>query len=263
MSTKHLTDAFRNNTFHPDKFETLDIHTGGVDNIFPHHQDEIAQNEGCTSKPFSKYWLHSEHLIVEGKKMSKSLGNFYTLRDLLNKGHQPLAIRYALLSVHYRQKLNFTLDGIEAAAASIQRLNDFMLKLTEAAGEKDNDMIPTLVDTAQKKFESALDDDLEMSPALAAIFDFVTEINKLNTASLSKADAQKAKEFMEKVDSVLGILSKEEEPLSEELQKLIDDREKAREAKDWKRSDELRDELKEKGIIIEDTDHGTRWKRVL
>ena len=262
MSAKHLTEAFKNSKFHPEKFVTLDIHTGGVDNIFPHHQDEIAQTEACVGKKFVNHWLHSEHLLVDNKKMSKSLGNFYTLRDLLAKGYNPLAIRYALLSVHYRQKLNFTFKVLEAATAALQRLNDFVHNLDEAHGEKNNPSISILIKDAQGKFEAALDDDLDISPALAAIFDFVSEINKISIHALSKSDAKTVLQFMEKVDSVLGVLY-EEEKLPKDLQKLFDEREKARVSKNWARSDELRDELLKKGIAVEDTPHGTRWKRIL
>ncbi len=262
MSAKHLSQAFKNSKFYPDKFVTLDIHTGGVDNIFPHHQDEIAQTEGCVGIPFVKYWLHSEHLLVDNKKMSKSLGNFYTLRDLLAKGYHPLAVRYALLATHYRQKVNFTLKVLDASAAAVQRLNDFILRLKEAHGEKNNPSVPVLINNAQAKFEAALDDDLDISPALAAVFDFISDINKLEIHTLTKSDAKKVLDFMEKVDSVLGLVQKEEK-LPANLQKLFDERERSREMKDWARSDELRDELLKKGISVEDTPHGTRWKRIL
>ncbi|HLF54862.1 MAG TPA: cysteine--tRNA ligase [Candidatus Nanoarchaeia archaeon] len=262
MSAKHLSEAFKNSSFHPEKFVTLDIHTGGVDNIFPHHQDEIAQTEGCVGKPFVNYWLHSEHLLVDNKKMSKSLGNFYTLRDLLAKGYHPSAVRHALLSSHYRQKVNFTLQALDASAAAVQRLNDFILRLNEAHGEKSNPSIPVLINNAEAKFEEAMDDDLEISPALAAVFDFISDINKLEIHTLAKSDAKKVLGFMEKVDSVLGLIQKEEK-LPADLKKLFDERERAREVKNWARSDELRDELLKKGISVEDTSHGTRWKRIL
>ncbi len=262
MSAKNLTDAFSGSIFHPEKFETIDIHTGGVDNIFPHHVDEIAQTEACISKKFANYWLHSEHLLVDGKKMSKSLGNFYTLRDLIAKGYNPIAVRYLLLSTHYRQKMNFTLEALEAATVAVQRLNDFMLRLKEAHGSKNNAEVHDAIQKARLQFEKSLDDDLEMSPALASIFDLMNIINRhLDSHELSKQDAEAVAKFMEDANTVLGVLVKEEK-LSPELQKLVDDREKARQIKNWSRTDELRDELKKHGISVEDTPHGQRWKRI-
>ncbi len=263
MSAKHLTGAFENSTFKPEKFITIDIHSGGVDLVFPHHQDEIAQTEACVGKKFVNYWLHSEHLLVESKKMSKSLGNFYTLRDLLAKGYNPLAIRYLLLSTHYRQKLNFTFEALEGTTVAVQRLNDFMLKLKEAHGSTNKTEVHDAIQKAKLQFEQSLDEDLEISPALAAIFEFMNNINKhLDSHELSKQDAEHVITFMESVNNVLGIFAKEEK-LSPELQKLVDEREKARQIKNWARTDEIRDELKKHGIAVEDTPHGQRWKRIL
>lgn len=263
MSAKHLTDAFANNTFAPDKFGTIDIHTGGVDLVFPHHQDEIAQTEACVGKKLANFWIHSEHLLVDGKKMSKSLGNFYTLRDLMAKGYNPIAVRYLLLSTHYRQKMNFTLEALDAATVAVQRLNDFVLRLKEAHGSKNNAEVHDAIQKARLQFEQSLDDDLEMSPALAAIFDLMNMINRhLDSHTLSKQDAEAVTKFMEDVNTVLGVLVKEEK-LAPELQKLVDEREKARQIKNWARTDEIRDELKNKGIAVEDTPHGQRWKRIL
>ncbi|MBW2969875.1 cysteine--tRNA ligase [Candidatus Woesearchaeota archaeon] len=263
MSAKHLTKAFEKGKFEPDKFETIDIHTGGVDNIFPHHQDEIAQTEACTGKKFVNYWLHSEHLLVDGKKMSKSLGNFYTLRDVLAKGYNPLAVRYLLIATHYRQKLNFTFEAVEAATTAVQRLNDFVLRLKEAHGSKNKPEIKEAIQKAKQKFEQSLDDDLEISPALAAIFELMNVVNKhLDNHELSKEDAQKTTEFMENINQVLGVLTEKEE-LAPELQKLLEEREKARQIKNWSRTDEIRDELKKHGIAVEDTPHGQRWKRII
>ncbi len=263
MSAKNLTEAFSNSTFNPEKFATIDIHTGGVDNIFPHHVDEIAQTEGCIGKKFANYWLHSEFLLVDGKKMSKSLGNFYTLRDLLAKGYNPIAVRYLLLSTHYRQKMNFTFEALEGATVAIQRLNDFMLKLKEAHGSTNKAEIHDAIQKAKLQFEQSLDEDLEISPALAAIFELMNTINKhFDSHSLSKQDAEAVIQFMENVNKVLGVFIKEEK-LAPELQKLVDEREKARQIKNWARTDELRDELKKHGIAVEDTPHGQRWKRIL
>jgi cysteinyl-tRNA synthetase len=261
MSAKHLTGVFQHG-YDPKAFVTLDIHTGGEDNMFPHHQDEIAQSEGCFGKRFVKHWLHSAHLLVDGKKMSKSLGNFYTLRDLLAKGYDPVAIRYVLLSTHYRQQVNFTLAGIDAAKAALQRLQDFILALKAAQGGTDNPRIPKLIATCRKAFEKAMDNDLDISPALAAIFALVKDVNVISERKpLSRADADAVLSLLRELDTVLGVLRFEDDTLTPALQKLIDDREEARKRRDWAAADRLRDELARAGIIIEDTPQGPRWKR--
>lgn len=261
MSAQHLSKMFERG-FHPSKFETIDIHTGGIDLLFPHHQDEVAQTEGCSEKQFAKYWMHAEHLLVDNKKMSKSLGNFYTLRDIMAKGYAPIAVRYLLLSSHYRQKMNFTFEALDASAVAVQRFNDFVLKLKEAHGESDSKEVANAIAGAKEGFESALDDDLEMSSALASLFDFMNKINKFGIHQLSKKDAKSIEKFMKDVDSVLGILSHDEK-LPPNVAKLIAERENARKVKNFARADELRDELKKHGIAIEDTAHGQRWKRIL
>ncbi|MBI4146108.1 cysteine--tRNA ligase [Candidatus Woesearchaeota archaeon] len=262
MSAKHLTGLFEDG-FDRKKFKTIDIHTGGIDLLFPHHQDEVAQTEGCVGKKFAKYWLHAEHLLVDGKKMSKSLGNFYTLRDILAKGYNPLAVRYVLLSSHYRQKMNFTFEALDGAVVVVQRLNDFVLRLKEAHAELSLPKVEKLVAKAKKKFDKSMDDDLEISPALAAVFDLMNSINKLLDAhKLSRDDAQKVLHFMHDVDKVLAVLQ-EDAPLSPELERLLAERESARSLKNFARADELRDELRKHGIVVEDTSHGQRWKRVL
>lgn len=264
MAAKHLTKVFDNDTFSPDDFESIDIHTGGVDLKFPHHDDEIAQIEPLTGKPFAKVWLHAEHLLVDNKKMSKSLGNFYTLRDILEKGHSPLAMRYALIANHYRQKMNFTFDVLEAAATSVQRINNFVQRLHEVKKEGEaSDEFKDLVEQATHDFESALDDDLEMSRALAAMFEFMNATNRfLEKDLLTKGKARLALDFMDMADRVLAVVE-DRKPLEPDLQKLVDERARARESKDFKRSDELRDELRQKGIAVEDTPDGQRWKRIL
>jgi cysteinyl-tRNA synthetase len=240
--------------------ETFDIHGGGVDLIFPHHQNEIAQAEAATGKLFVKYWVHNEWLLVEGQKMSKSLGNFYTLRDILDKGYHPLAIRYLLMGTHYRQQLNFTFKGLEAARNSLQRIWDFMKTLDEANGKGDSGLVDTAINKARQDFDDALNDDLEISNALAAVFEFIKEIN-VAMGNLSKDDAAKIKEFMANLDKVLGFIVVKEEELSDDIQKLVDEREAARKAKDFKKADEIRDKLKDMGIVLEDTPQGVRWKR--
>ncbi len=238
---------------------TLDIHTGGEDNIFPHHECEIAQSEGATGEPFVRFWLHTRFLQVEGKKMSKSLGNFFTLKDLLEKGLDPMAIRYALLSSHYRQSINFTFEGVEASATAIKRLRDFVANMEQAAGDGENADVATLVENAEKDFETAMDDDLNIAGALARLFDFVREANKLD---VSKADGAKCAAAVRKFDTILGVLpAAQEHVLDDDIQKLVDERQAARKNKDFARSDEIRDELLAQGIVLEDTPDGVRWKR--
>ncbi|MCP3682436.1 MAG: cysteine--tRNA ligase [bacterium] len=239
---------------------TFDIHTGGIDLIFPHHENEIAQSEAATGKPFVNYWLHNEWLLVEGKKMSKSLGNFYTLKDVFSKGYSPKAIRYLLLSTHYRQQLNFTFKGLEAAASSIQRLNDFIAAVMHAKG-KEIDISKTIEKT-QADFEKAMDDDLNISIALSHVFDFVRDINRLIAKDeLGKKEAKKVIEFMKKLDEILGIMDFSEDSLDKDIDDLVKQREEARKNKNWAEADKIRDLLKEKNIILEDSKDGVRWKR--
>jgi cysteinyl-tRNA synthetase len=241
--------------------ETFDIHCGGVDLIFPHHENEIAQSEAYSGKKFVNYWLHNEHLLVDGKKMSKSLGNFYTLRDLLAKGANPKAIRYLLLSTHYRQQLNFTFKALESATNTIKRLDDFMVAIRSIKTEKKpNKKIDKLIKDVKEKFEKEMDDDLNISNSLALIFDFMREINKLE---LGESDAKRVYDVMMGFDRVLGVLEQKEEELSEELKAMIEKREKARKNRDYEEADRIRDELKRRGIVLEDTKEGVRWKRIV
>ena len=239
----------------------FDIHTGGVDLMFPHHENEIAQSEAATGKPFAGWFVHNEHLLVDGRKMSKSLGNFYTLRDLLQKGHTPKAIRYLLLSTHYRQKLNFTVEGLEGAANSVDRLLDFMDMLDNAGGGKNSPEIKNMMNKTKTDFEKAMDDDLNISAALAVIFDFVRDVNKLaEKGSLGKAGAAKIKNIMLDFDRVLGILETGKKDISTQVERLIQEREGARKRKDFRKSDEIRAKLAGMGVILEDTAEGVRWK---
>ena len=240
----------------------FDIHAGGVDLVFPHHENEIAQSEAFTGKKFVNYWFHNEHLLVDGRKMSKSLGNYYTLRDLLTKNYNPKAIRYLLLSTHYRQQLNFTEESVKAAENSIQRLKDFMLKLKEIKSNVKNKEIEKLIQKTKNQFEEAMDDDLNISIALSHIFEFVKETNTLMMENkIGKIDSKKIIKLIDNLDKVLGVLEEKEEKLSQELKKLIDEREKARKEKDYTKADKIRQQLKEKGIILEDTKEGVRWKK--
>lgn len=243
--------------------ETIDIHSGGVDLIFPHHENEIAQSEAATGKPFARYWLHSEHLLVEGRRMAKRYGNFYTLRDLVAKGYDPMTIRYLLMSTHYRQQLNFTFEGLEAARSAVDRLRTFVRRLLEADGEGCGEKIKSLMAEVQRRFEEAMDDDLNISVALAALFDFVRDVNKLmDENKLSKQEADEIYNLMMRFDKVLGVIGeiKAEEKLPPEVEELIKKREEARKAKDWATADKIRDQLKAMGIILEDTPQGVKWR---
>ena len=244
--------------------ETFDIHCGGVDLVFPHHENEIAQSEGATGKPFVNYWIHGAHLIVEGQKMSKSLGNFYTLRDLLDKGYNPLALRLLLASVHYRKQLNFTFDGVSQAQSAIQRGNDFLLRLGEVAEDGPaSPEVEGIVGKASAGFEAAMDDDLNTSAALASVFEMVREINTLfDSRNLNSGDRETVLGFFTKVNTVFDVFNLEKEVLEDQdILELIEERNSARKNKDFKRSDEIRDILQQKGIVLEDSKEGTRWKR--
>jgi cysteinyl-tRNA synthetase len=244
--------------------ETFDIHCGGVDLIFPHHENEIAQSECATGKPFVRYWIHPEFLILEGEKMSKSLGNFFTLRDLLSKGHSSESIRYLLLSVHYRKQLNFTIDGLRQAQASIQRLEDFVLYAKEKAnGSEPSGPFDAEVKAARERFKEAMDSDLNTSAALAAVFDFVHFTYQRDSQTpISAGDAQAALNFIQEIDGVFNILRARQELLDEDISKQIEDRQAARKRRDFAEADRIRQWLLSKGIQLEDTREGVRWKRI-
>lgn len=240
--------------------ESFDLHLGGEDLKFPHHEDEIAQSEGATGRPFVKYWLHGAHLLVEGKKMSKSLGNFFTLRDLLGKGFTGREVRCLLLSAHYRETFNFTLDGLTGARTSLARIDECVNKLRELAGGTAAAGAATELET---RFAAALDEDLNISGAWAAVFDWVRETNKaLAEQTLTPAAAAVALAGWERVDAVLGVGPAPAAEAPAEIVALLEARQAARKAKDFKRSDALRDELKAKGWVIEDTPKGPRLKKL-
>jgi len=248
--------------------EHFDIHAGGIDLVFPHHENEIAQSESSTKKKFVNYWVHNEHLLVNGQKMSKSLGNFFTLRDLLDKGYNPKAIRYLLLSANYRVQLNFTEESIKASDNAVQRLNDFIKKISifrETLSKKNQDKeIKNIIEKTRKEFIKKMDDDLNISEALAVIFDFIREINtKMTPNGIDKRDAKVIYDFISNINSVLGVIDfKEEKKLNPEIKKLINEREKARKEKNFSIADKIREKLRQKGIVLEDTKNGVRWKNV-
>jgi len=243
--------------------ESFDVHTGAVDNIFPHHENEIAQSEGATGKKFVQYWLHAEHLIVEGEKMSKSKGNFFLLGDVLARKNDPAAVRYLFLSVPYRQKLNFTWDALDAAAAAVQRLRNVEANLADYARRRPEgeETAAVLTGRLAPAFDEALADDLNTAKALGALFDWVRDINvSLERGELTGADARAASAALRGVDAVLGVLPPTQ-ILPAEIETLIEERLDARKRKDFARSDAIRAELLGRGIVLEDTPAGTRWKR--
>jgi cysteinyl-tRNA synthetase len=243
--------------------ETLDIHSGGADLIFPHHENEIAQSEAVTGKRFVNCWMHSELLMVEGEKMAKSLGNYYTLQDLLDKGYNAMAVRFLLMSTHYRQQLNFTFEGLKAAQNAIERLTIFLQRLMEVEGRPVGEELENLMKTVKKDFETALDDDLNITKALAVTFDFIRDVNRMiDQGRVSRKEARVVNDLMIGFDKVLAIMSEvKKEPLSKEVEQLIQKREAARKARDWKTADDIRLKLYEMGIILEDTTAGVKWRR--
>ncbi|MDE0205891.1 MAG: cysteine--tRNA ligase [Candidatus Tectomicrobia bacterium] len=239
----------------------FDIHTGGEDNIFPHHENEIAQSEAATGETFVNYWLHCRHLLVDNMKMSKSLGNFYTLRDLLEQGFKPKGIRYGLLATHYRQPMNFTLDNLRGAETGVQRLLDFMDNLRSANGS--GAAVDGLLQQAREGFEQSLDNDLNISGALGAIFQMVRDVNRLIADGLlSPAEATATRDLMQRFDGVLGVLDPEERNGDTEVDGLLAQRQEARDKRDFARADALRDAIRERGYVIEDTPSGPRLKRM-
>ena len=240
----------------------FDIHMGGVDNIFPHHENEIAQSECANGQTFVNYWLHCQHLVVDNKKMSKSADNFYTLRELLKRGHDPLAIRYLLISSHYRKLLNFSFDSLEMAGQALNRIKNFVfaLKNVPNAGPE-NPEIKGLIKASQNAFRENLADDFNISGALGVLFDFIYQVN-LKMSAVTQADALLILKHMKKFDLVLGILPGQE---SADLEAVIADkisrREKARSERNFALADAIRSELKNQGIVLLDTPSGVKWKK--
>ena len=257
--------------------DTLDIHTGGVDLAFPHHENEIAQSEAATGKPFVRTWLHAEHLIVEGQKMSKSLGNFYTLRDLFARGHKPSTVRFLLISVPYRRQLNFTEDGLVQARNSVERLRNFVTRLKAAQFPPgQNAENEKRIVQAEADFDAGLADDINTAMALAAVFDLVRDLNtSMDRGTFLQQDAPRALAAMERFDAVLALLDdddadklaklgfaaqKQRMPAAE-IDALVEERQAAKKARNFKRADEIRQKLADSGILLEDAKDGTvRWK---
>ena len=245
--------------------KTFDIHCGGIDNMFPHHEDEIAQSEAANGCKFVNYWLHCAHLMVEGQKMSKSLGNFFTLRDILDKGYTGREIRWVLIGAHYRQSLNFSMKALDDARTALQRIDTTLQRLKEAAAKPDKgiDEAKAALDKAEKQFANGLADDLNISEALAAVFDLLRELNKLmdNDALGGKA-AQLALDTFAKMDTVLAVFTPDSgDSIPQEIIDLANERQAARKAKNFARADEIRGILDAKGWIVEDTPNGPRPKR--
>jgi cysteinyl-tRNA synthetase len=234
--------------------DELDIHCGGEDNIFPHHEAEIAQSEGCSGKQFVRYWLHCAHLLVDGQKMSKSLGNFYTLRDVLEKGYSGREARYALMRVHYRAPLNFTWEGMEEARQSLSRIDEWLRRLRETA-RAGTSSAKNAVEINDDKFFQALDDDLNISAGLGHLFEQIRESNRELDSGLSAERALAWLHWWERIDRVLALAATEED-VPPEILGLAEERVQARLAKNWQKSDELRDALQTRGWDVRDTKDG-------
>jgi len=246
---------------------TIDIHTGGVDLIFPHHENEIAQSEAAYGETFVRHWIHTEHLLVDGAKMSKSAGNFYTLRDLLAKGYSPRSIRYLLMSAHYKKQMNFTLEGITQSDQALERIDNFITRLRDRKGfSGENPEIKKITEELIYDFSKTVDNDLNVSGGLGIFFEFIHKINSLiSDDRVSEIDAEEILEAMKKLDRVFGFIFfsniEEDDTDKEKIDLLVNERIQAKKDKQFARADEIREILKNEGIILEDTKDGTRWKR--
>jgi cysteinyl-tRNA synthetase len=240
----------------------FDIHMGGVDNIFPHHENEIAQSVCATGEKFVNYWLHCQHLVMDFQKMSKSLGNFFTLQDLVKKDIQPMAIRYLLISTHYRKLLNFTFDNLSQAAQSLKRIQDFIFTIRVMKPEPGKtDKIHQLIQVNENQFISHMDDDFNISGAIGVFFDFIHQVH-LETNNLKQNDIENILAYVNRINSVLGVIEEQsEDTLDSEIEEKIRERENARKEKNYQLADQIRDQLLSDGIILIDTPDGVRWKK--
>jgi cysteinyl-tRNA synthetase len=246
--------------------DQIDIHCGGVDNIFPHHEAEIAQSEGVTGKKFVRYWLHCAHLLVDGQKMAKSLGNFYTVPDILAKGYTGRELRYALLRVHYRVPLNFTWEGMKEARESLGRIDEWLARLREIAKEENSERSTPInreqasnVQRPTQQFEEALDDDLNISAALGFLFESIRETNRaMDGNKLNAPSANAWLNWWNRINTVLDLEPETKIVVPAEVAQLAKDRENARREKNWKRSDELRDQISALGWEVRDTKEGQK-----
>jgi cysteinyl-tRNA synthetase len=246
----------------------IDIHAGGIDLIFPHHENEIAQSEGATGRPFSRFWVHVEYLLVDDQKMSKSLGNTYTVPDIVARGHRPSAVRYLLLSAHYRKQLNFTWESLGQAEEALRRLSDFLARLDRVTGDESHPHVLTRLDEGQKAFADALGNDLNTAGALGAVFELVRALNSaIDAGQLGREDVPAVRRAFEGFDSVLGVVSlrrAEDQAATvapDEIERLIEERHAARRRRDFPTADRIRDDLAAHGVLLEDNPDGTRWKR--
>jgi cysteinyl-tRNA synthetase len=247
--------------------ESFDLHAGGIDLIFPHHENEIAQSEGATGTPFSRFWVHVEHLIIDNEKMSKSLGNVYNVKDVVDQGFRPSALRYLLLSSHYRKQLRFSWDTLQQADESLRRLVDALARLDTVTGGEPQAAIAEALARARAEFDDVLQADLNTSAGLAVLFDLVRVLNTgIDDGTLGESDARAARELFGHFDRVLGVLSLRQQedarpPVDPaEIDRLIEERQAARRRRDFAAGDRIRDELASRGIILEDGPAGTRWK---
>jgi cysteinyl-tRNA synthetase len=246
----------------------IDIHSGGIDLIFPHHENEIAQSEGATNKPFSRFWVHVEHLLVDDEKMSKSLENTYTIPDIVARGYRASALRYLLLSSHYRKQLNFTWESLAQAEESLCRLTDFLARLDTVTTGGSHPEVAARVEEGKRAFAAAMQDDLNTAAALGAIFELVRPLNAaMDAGELGTGDVPAVREAFDGFDRVLGVLrlrcAEDEQPPVpvEEIDRLIEERNAARRRRDFGEADRIRDGLVERGVLLEDSASGTRWKR--
>ncbi len=251
MSMKYLGPSF-------------DIHAGGVDNIFPHHENEIAQSEAFTGQTFVKYWLHSEHLLVEGEKMSKSKGNYYTLRDLVDMGHDPRAIRFLLATSYYKHPLNFTIEGLRGTESTLQRLADFHDRVTQLDAGSESSGLQEIIDRAREQFFAGMDDDLNCPRAMAGLFEMIREVNKQIDSGNPLGDKERKDilNLLELINSVFLILPTGDVELPESVRRMIEEREEARDLKDYERADVLRQKIADEGFLLEDTPKGVKWKKM-